>query len=144
MSHRPFHGSNTTTLRRSLSAIFMLLTITGCGGGSSVTSYHPKASVAKTALITALDAWKSGQEKPGSITTQKPAIEVQDSVWGSGRKLKSFEVGEEQAAKDGPPRFTVELTFADKPETEKADYVVVGKDPLWVMREKDFQKMSGQ
>ena len=136
--------SNATALLQSLCMFLMLFTITGCGSGSSVTSFHPQGSVAKTALTTALDAWKSGQEKPGSITTQKPAIEVQDSVWGSGRKLKSFEVGEEQAAKDGPPRFTVELTFADKPETEKTDYVVVGKDPLWVMREKDFQKMSGQ
>ena len=137
-------SSNAMSLCQSLILIFMLFTITGCGGGSSATSFHPKGSLAKSALTAALDAWKSGQEKPGSITNLKPAIEVQDSVWGSGRKLKSFEIGEEQASKDGPPRFSVELTFADKPEIEKTDYVVVGKDPLWVMREKDFQKMSGQ
>ena len=137
-------SSNAMSLCRSLILIFMLFTITGCGGGSSVTSFHPKGSLAKTALTAALDAWKSGQEKPGSIPNQKPAIEVQDSVWGSGRKLKSFVIGEEQTTTDGPPRFSVELIFADKPAAEKTDYVVIGKDPLWVMREKDFQKMSGQ
>jgi hypothetical protein len=95
-------------------------------------------------LTAALEVWKSGQEKPGSIANQKPAVEVQDSVWRSGRKLKSFEIGEEQTVKDGPPRFSVTLTFYDEPASEQSDYVVVGKDPLWVMREKDFQKMSGQ
>ncbi len=135
----------TTSLWRTLALISMSIATAGCGGGgSSVSSYHPKGSIAKAALTAALDAWKSGQPKPGSIPNQKPAIEVQDSVWDSGRKLKSFEIGEEQTTKEGPPRFSVELTYRDKPETDKSDYVVIGKDPLWVMRDKDFQKMSGQ
>ena len=132
----------TTLLWRCV--ILLSIAVAGCGGGSSVSSYHPKSSTAKAALTAALEAWKSGQAKPGSIANHKPAIEIQDSVWDSGRKLQDFHIGEELPATDGPPRFSVELTYADKPETEKTDYVVIGKDPLWVMREKDFQRMSGQ
>lgn len=135
-------SAKMTPLWRSL--VLLVIALAGCGGAATVSSYHPKGSTAKTALTAALEAWKSGQEKPGSITNQKPAVEVQDSVWGSGRKLKGFQIGEEQSSKDGPTRFSVELTYADKPETEKADYVVIGKDPLWVMRDQDFQRMSGQ
>ena len=132
-------------LMATLLLVLVSISFIGCGGGGgSVSSFHPKVSVAKQALTAALEAWKSGQAKPGTIANQKPGIEVQDSVWDSGRKLKGFQIGDEQPAADGPPRFSVELTFDGEPATEKADYVVVGKDPLWVMRENDFQKMSGQ
>ena len=122
----------------------LLLFVSGCGGGSSsVQSYHPKGTSAKAALTSALDEWKSGRAKPGKIEKGSPALEVQDSVWGSGRKLKDFQIGEEKTSADLPTRFQVKLTFDGTPANEDAEYVVFGKDPLYVCRDKDYDKMSG-
>lgn len=130
----------TTSLALSL-AMFCAF---GCGsGGSSVSSFQPTGQSAKDALTKALDAWKSGREKPGTIESSKPAIQVQDQVWDSGRKLKDFQIGEEKPTADGPTRFAVKLTFDGALATEDAEYVVFGKDPLWVCRDKDYQKMTG-
>lgn len=123
---------------------WLVIAAAGCGGGSSVSSYYPTGGTAKSALTTALEAWKSGREKPGTIDSAKPAVQVQDTVWESGRKLKDFQIGEEQPSPDGPTRFTVNLTFDGDPASEKADYYVVGKDPLWVMRDKDYLRLKGQ
>ena len=123
----------------------LLLVVAGCGGGSSsVSSFHPKGSSAKTALTTALEAWKSGREKPGKIETSKPVLEVQDSVWEAGRKLKDFQIGDEQTSTDGPTRFKVQLTFDGEPAKEDAEYYVFGKNPLYVSRDKDYQRMLDQ
>jgi hypothetical protein len=143
LSSRKEIGNMLRTLKLGLP--LLILIVTGCGGGSSsVSSFHPTGTSAKTALTKALDAWKSGQEKPGKIENSKPVIEAQDSVWGTGRKLKDFQIGDEQKTADGPTRFKVQLTFDGDPANEDAEYVVFGKDPLYVFRDKDYQKMSGQ
>jgi hypothetical protein len=124
----------------------LLLSLSGCGGGGgSVSSYQPTGASAKSALTTALEAWKSGREKPGTIDSNKPAVQVQDQIWDSGRKLKEFQIGDEKTSADGPTRFKVKLTFdGGDPASEEVEYVVFGKDPLWVCRDKDYQKMTGQ
>ena len=122
----------------------LLLFVSGCGGGSSsVSSYQPKGTTAKAALTSALDEWKSGRAKPGKIEKGSPVIEVQDGVWDSGRKLKGFQIGDEKSLADQPARFQVKLTFDGTPASEDAEYVVFGKDPLWVFRDKDYDKMGG-
>ena len=124
----------------------LALSLSGCGsGGSSVSSYQPTGTSAKAALATALDAWKSGREKPGAIESSKPVVQVQDQVWDSGRKLKEYQIGDETSVVGEPTRFKVKLTFdGGDPAHEDAEYVVFGKDPLHVFRDKDYQKMSGQ
>lgn len=123
----------------------LALSLSGCGGGGSVSSYHPTGTSAKAALTTALDSWKSGREKPGTIESSKPTVEVQDQIWDSGRKLKEFQIGDETPSTEGPTRFKVKLTFdSGDPASEEAEYFVFGKDPLWVCRDKDYQKMVGQ
>ena len=129
----------------SLSLSFLLILASGCGsGGGSVSRYQPTGQSAKDALTNALDAWKSGREAPGTIATGKPTLEVLDSVWGSGRKLKGFEIGDEKASPGNPTRFKVKLTFGDEPTTADVEYVVFGIDPIHVCHEKDYQKMTGQ
>lgn len=110
-----------------------------------MSSYQPTGQTAKDALTKALEAWKSGREQPGAIESGKPTVQVQDQVWNSGRKLKDFRIGEEKRVADGPTRFAVTLTFdGGDPPTEDAEYLVFGKDPLWVYRDKDYQKLTGQ
>ena len=129
-----------TSLTLSLVMVFSI----GCGsGGTSVSSYRPTGQSAKDALTAALEAWKSGREKPGLIDSTKPTIQIQDQVWNAGRKLKEFQIGEEKASSDGPTRFQVKLTLDGNPANDEAEYVVFGKDPLWVCRDKDYQKMTG-
>lgn len=126
-----------------LSLGLLTFSLSGCGGGS-VSSFHPTGTTAKAALTTGLNAWKSGREKPGAIESTKPVVEVQDQVWTSGRKLKEFQIGDETLSSEGPTRFKVKLTFdGGEPAQEDAEYVVFGKDPLYVFRDKDYQKMSG-
>lgn len=123
-------------------ALFLILTLTGCGG-SGASTYHPTGSTAKDALSVALTSWKSGTEKPGTIEGRTPKIQVQDVIWESGKKLKDFEIGEEHSSKDGPTRFSVQLTIEGEAAAQQAEYYVLGKDPLWVLRDKDYQKMTG-
>ena len=123
--------------------MFVTVGLLGCGS-PSVSSYHPQGGEAKAALTAALDAWKSGREKPGTLDGQKPAVQVQDSIWESGRKLKEFQIGDEQPSAEGPTRFSVQLTFDGAAAAEKVEYVVFGKDPLWVARDADYRRMTGQ
>lgn len=123
-------------------ALILIVAITGCGG-SQVSTYHPKGVTARDALTVALTTWKSGAEKPGTIETQTPKIQVQDSGWESGQKLKDFVIGEEHPSTDGPTHFTVELTIEGEAVAQKAEYYILGRDPLWVIKDKDYQKMTG-
>lgn len=131
-------------LRLFVVCSFVSLTA-GCGGGGSgsVKSFQPTGASAKTALTTALEEWKSGRAKPGVIEKSKPTVNVQDSLWSSGRTLKDFQIGEEQTSPDGPTRFKVQLTLEGDSPTEPIEYFVFGKDPLWVCHEIDYRKMIG-
>jgi hypothetical protein len=102
--------------------------------------FIPAEATARQALETALNAWKEGQAKPGSLSLGTTKIEVLDAVWKSGPKLSAYKiVGEESA--NGPRWFTVKLTLATGEKTVK--YAVLGKDPIWVYSETDYKKLSG-
>lgn len=112
------------------------LSIVGCSGGASEESFKPKEDAAKVALTTALEAWKTGRATPGTID-QKPALQVVDTEWEGGAKLANFEIGsmEDFAASR---KFQVKLTFVGVAEAKEVSYFVVGKDPLWIFRDKDY------
>jgi hypothetical protein len=111
----------------------------GCSGQSSVESFHPKGDVAKDALEAALTAWQNGQLKPGLIEDRDPSVQVQDEAWNAGSKLKSFEIVEALPG-DSPRKFTVKLTIEGEAAPAEITYVVVGKNPLHVMREKEYNR----
>lgn len=117
-----------------------LTALAGCSReGTKVEDFTPSADKARPALEAALDHWKSGQP-PGKVPGTTPAVEVVDSKWRGGQKLKGYEiVGEEP----GEPRyFKVRLTLATGAPQE-ARYAVIGIDPLLVYREEDFKALSG-
>jgi hypothetical protein len=121
-------------------ALFALLS--GCGGKATVESFHPKEDLARGALNTALTAWKNGLEKPGVVDSEDPAVQLVDPAWAAGSKLTSYEVVAELPGK-APPAFTVKLTLEGAATPEETTYFVVGKDPLQVMRESEFNRAGG-
>ncbi len=117
----------------------LTLIIAGCSGQSTVESFHPKGDVAQEALEAALTAWQNGQPKPGLIEDNDPPVQVQDDAWNAGSKLKSFEIVEALPG-DSPRKFTVKLTIEGEATPTEITYVVVGKNPLHVMREKEYNR----
>jgi hypothetical protein len=115
------------------------LIIAGCSGQSSVESFHPKGDVAQEALEAALTAWQNGQPRPGLIEDVDPPVQVQDDAWNAGSKLKSFEIVEALPG-DSPRKFKVKLTIEGEAAPVDITYVVVGKNPLHVMREKEYNR----
>jgi hypothetical protein len=120
----------------------LLIGLTGCGSNGH-ESYVPSEAAGRQALEAALSAWQSGKpmervEVPGSAAAQP-----EDSDWKSGKKLASFSIVKELPTTDGPKQFAVRLTFQDNAKPVDAVYFVVGRDPLWIFRDRDYQKATG-
>ena len=120
----------------------VLVFLVGCWH-KSVSDFETPDSVVQSALSTTLTAWQDGKP-PGKIEGASRPIQVIDSHWENGDKLKSFEIlGEEEPAAEGPPRwFSVKLTRPDGQE-ETVRYVLVGKESIWIYREDDFARVAG-
>jgi hypothetical protein len=104
--------------------------------------FIPPEDAAHADLENALKAWQDGNAL-GSCRLEigPPAVQVCDSFRRAGQSLHSYEVLGKTST-EGPHRFAVKL-FLDRPREEKnVRYVVVGADPLWVIREEDFEMMA--
>ncbi|HEY3967533.1 MAG TPA: hypothetical protein VGM05_23435 [Planctomycetaceae bacterium] len=111
----------------------------GCGSPATVESYHPEEMTAKDALEKALTAWQNGEAQ---LIPGEPKIHVADERWVKGAKLKSFEIGE-VLDEDGPAKFPVKLTFEGAAEPENETYMIIGKDPLWIMSKAESERSAG-
>ena len=124
-------------------AVVGLALAAGCsGGGGKAEDFTPAEANGRKALEAALNHWQGGGQ-PGAVPNTSPVVEVTDTKWKGGQKLKSFEItGEEPPAGPGPRFFKVRLV----PPTGAAvdtRYAVLGIDPLLVYRDEDYQKLSG-
>lgn len=129
---------NRTICGRALRAAILILVAVpiGCSQGPQKAAAVDPGS-ARTALQTALDAWKAGK-KPADLKTGSPAMTVQDLDWESGSKLVSYEVKSEGNKDDANLRIPVSLTIADSAggEQKKDVTYVVGTSPsITVFRE---------
>ena len=130
-------------LCRGIALCGLLSLFAGCSGGkSSVESFNPQEDTAREALTEALTAWQNGQSEPGEIEGTEPRVQANDSTWRSGAKLKSFEIAEELAG-DNPRKFRVKLTLEGVDAAREVTYVVVGKDPLHVMSDDEYNRDAG-
>jgi hypothetical protein len=116
--------------------------VAGCGSHPTVESFHPQNDLAREALDTALTAWQNGLEKPGLIESEEPAVQLVDPAWANGARLSSYEVVAELPGQK-PPAFTVKLTLDGAATAEETTFYIVGKDPLQVMRESEFNRSGG-
>jgi hypothetical protein len=115
-------------------ALAILVVVPSCGG----PNMNPQADRARTALETALTAWRDGK-KPGNIAGTDPPVQAVDNDWTNGRKLTAFEVLREQPS-ESDKRFAVKLTYATPAATVETVYIVVGASPIAVFREEDYAR----
>ncbi len=117
-------------------ALIVVSTLAGCAGGG--TAPIPSNNEARQALQTTLDAWKSAQSAD-SLETGSPKIEAVDFDWKAGKKLTEYSIGEESPG-EGTKTLAVKLTLQPG-GTKDVTYMVLGRDPIRVYRDEDFQRM---
>jgi hypothetical protein len=115
------------------------LLLAGCGTRRA-QRYIPTEEAAERTLKTALTAWQNGQRPPSLVQETSPAIHLVDTNLKPGQKLARFTVLGPTTG-DAQRCYAVRLNFADPPEEVRARFVVMGLDPLWVVRYEDFERM---
>lgn len=109
--------------------------LSGCR--NSVEKFVPAPNVARQALVDALDAWKSGQPS-GLVSNTAPQVHVTDNLRKAAQRLVAYTILGESASHHGRA-FMVELNMESPNEKLKAQYIIVGIDPLWVFRREDYE-----
>lgn len=115
----------------------VLLLIAGCGQGHG--QYTPQSDEARSALEAALNAWHSGQTIDSVSAT--PPVRVIDAEWRGGQKIEKFEILDETDGVDGTRLFSVRVAVKKPPGDREINFVVHGRDPVWVYREEDYNRM---
>jgi hypothetical protein len=119
-----------------------LLTVAvGCSRPAGHERFIPAEDKARQSLETALAAWQRGKAGGPVEGTSAPVVQFVDSHHKPNQRLRSFTVLG-MAPGDGPRVFAVKLTLENPAEEVKARYVVVGLDPLWVIRQEDFDMLA--
>jgi hypothetical protein len=114
--------------------------LAGCGESApDPEGFLPSADVARRALELALNTWQSGGQ-PNRIQADSLTVQPVDLNWKSGKQLAAFTILQEETHQK-PPRFTVRLTWKDNTE-EVVHYVVVGRDPIWLFRQQEFERVA--
>ena len=120
------------------------LLIAGCGSRTE-GDYKPSRTAARDALAAGLTAWKEGKAAADVASAKgSPVVHFADFQWTARKRLTNFRLLDETPTLEGSTQiFRVELELAgEKPQS--VEYYVVGIDPLWVMRDRDYQQTSMQ
>jgi len=125
-------------LNRWLTCLLTVTALLGCKPAGN-ERFVPATQLAREALTASLDAWKREKETP-ELASGAPQIQFADSL-RTGRRLNRFAIIGELPIQGGR-RFEVELSLDDSERTEKAQYVVLGIDPLWVIRQEDYDMIT--
>ncbi len=118
-------------------ALFAVL-LTGCGDSSA--RYVPSVTQAEAAVTASLEDWKRGLPA-GPVADTKPAVQVVDSQRRKLPVLSDYQILGEVPG-NAPRCLAVRLRWANPEKEERARYVVVGIDPLWVFRQEDYDLLS--
>lgn len=122
--------------RQFVPAALLLTLLLGCGNSRSYDRYIPAPETARKTLQAALTAWQNGQP-PGKVESVSPPGQVVDRHRRPGQRLRSYEIlGEVPGS--GPRCFAVRLLLDNPREEQKVRYFILGVDPLWVIRQEDY------
>lgn len=123
---------------------WLTLSVSALPGCGASPRYAPPEGAARAALEAALSAWKGGAKAGLVKNPPAPLARVQavDSDWSAGRKLVAYEIVGQTDGGEGPVRFDVKLTLRNQ-KPKSVAYFVVGRDPVWVFRDKDYQQQKG-
>jgi hypothetical protein len=125
-----------------LSLLLAAVTCFGIGCNSHTEkSFIPKSDLARGALEACLKKWEAGEDS-STIDDYQVSVNFFEARAKAGKKLESFEITSEEKS-EGPKIFVVKLKLKDAKEAEDNKYYVVGKEPLNVFSEAEFNKASG-
>jgi hypothetical protein len=119
----------------------VLLAVCGCARNQSGNRYIPSEEKARQALEMALTAWRDGAVSDGRPVPGLPAIQVADTHRREGQQLRTYEILGAVPAEGGHRCFVVRLLLDNPTEQQKARFVVLGIDPLWVFRQEDWDRL---
>ena len=118
----------------------LAVTLVPAGCGSRARDYTPSPHAARASLELVLTEWSQGRLS-GSIAG-KPNVQVVDTSRQQGQTLRSFSVLSETSVGAEGRCYVVRLQFDNSAADERARYVVVGIDPIWVFRKEDYDKLA--
>jgi hypothetical protein len=103
-------------------------------------AYVPEPELARSALSASLRAWRDGHPA-GPASVAGVAVEVSDSGRDPARPLREFHIlgpiGTDQRR-----CFAVRLSFDDPADERTERYLVMGRNPIWVFRQDDYDRIS--
>lgn len=114
------------------------IAVAGCRQRTAA-DYTPAPESCRQALSAALDAWKRG-EPPGRIDGT-PAVQVADTLRQTGQKLQDYEILGEVGGDQGR-QFSVRCVLTNPVAEEKIDFIVIGIDPIWIMRKEEYDMVT--
>jgi hypothetical protein len=128
----------------ALLALGVIILISGSEGCAARTHEDliPAEGTARQALEAALTAWENGATDY-KVVASGMTIQVLDAKWRAGQKLASHEILNVETDEDGKSWFSVKLLMNKPAGEQKARYVVIGLDPIWVYREEDYNQATG-
>src|SRR5262245_40999922 len=112
----------------------------GCGRSRDQT-FVPSEEAGQRALETALTAWQKGKRPPSLLQESSPPIQLVDTHHKPGQTLSAFTVLGPTTG-DAHRCYAVRLTLDNPREEVRARFVVLGLNPLWVLRYEDYEMMS--
>jgi hypothetical protein len=117
-------------------ALGLLVVLAGCWSeGTTENGAKHDAGRAKAALVTALDAWKSGGAK--ALKGLNPPVRLADEDFSAGWRLTDFEIEEPDAPVNAHQDVAVILLLKDgrgKTVRREARYQVASEPDLAVLR----------
>jgi hypothetical protein len=114
--------------------------VVAAGCGSRARDYTPSPDAARASLQAALRAWQGGQ--PVGAIDGSPRVQVVDTTRRTGQTLRTFEVLGETSHSAQGRCYIVRLALDNPAADERARYVVVGIDPIWVFRKEDYDHLG--
>jgi hypothetical protein len=119
----------------------LLFVAVGCSEQSDPNRFYPPEDRARQALEAALTGWQQGAPAGLVPGTANPRVQLADGQRSAAQRLKAFTILG-AAPGDGPRVFTVKMTLDNPAAEQKVRFVVVGIDPVWVIRHEDYEMMS--